>query len=104
MSGSGKKSLKAALALGGGLVTVGLMAAMLTDDDGPPEDVVDGVQSTMNGLVDRAGGAVAAMAASVHRARVAASDLCGHTGSLMRAAGTCCELGQIRASAEPRTA
>ena len=49
-----KKSLKAALALGGGLVTVGLMAAMLTDDDGPPEDVVDGVQSTMNGLVDRA--------------------------------------------------
>ena len=68
MSGSGKKSLKAALALGGGLVTVGLMAAMLTDDDGPPEDVVDGVQSTMNGLVDRAGGAVAAMAASVGEA------------------------------------
>ncbi len=68
MSGSGKKSLKAALALGGGLVTVGLMAAMLTDDDGPPEDVVDGVQSTMNGLVDKAGGAVAAMAASVGEA------------------------------------
>ena len=65
MSGSSKKSLKAALALGGGLVTVGLMAAMLTDDDGPPEDVVDGVQSTMNGLVDKAGGAVAAMAQSV---------------------------------------
>ncbi|CAH0371952.1 unnamed protein product [Pelagomonas calceolata] len=68
MSGSSKKSLKAALALGGGLVTVGLMAAMLTDDDGPPEDVVDGVQSTMNGLVDKAGGAVAAMAASVGEA------------------------------------
>ena len=44
------------------------MAAMLTDDDGPPEDVVDGVQSTMNGLVDKAGGAVAAMAASVGEA------------------------------------
>ena len=68
MSGSSKKSLKAALALGGGLVTVGLMAAMMTDDDGPPEDVVDGVQSTMNGLVDKAGGAVAAMAASVGEA------------------------------------
>ena len=67
-STSKNKSLKAALALGGGLVTVGLMAAMLTDDDGPPEDVVDGVQSTMNGLVDRAGGAVAAMAASVGEA------------------------------------
>ena len=36
------------------------MAAMMTDDDGPPADVVDGVQSTMNGLVDKAGGAVAA--------------------------------------------
>ena len=68
MSGSSKKSLKAALALGGGLVTVGLMAAMMNDDDGPPEDVVDGVQSTMNGLVDKAGGAVAAMAASVGEA------------------------------------
>ena len=68
MSGGSKKSLKAALALGGGLVTVGLMAAMMTDDDGPPEDVVDGVQSTMNGLVDKAGGAVAAMAASVGEA------------------------------------
>ena len=65
MASTSKKSLKAALALGGGLVTVGLMAAMLTDDDGPPEDVVDGVQSTMNGLVDKAGGAVAAMAQSV---------------------------------------
>ena len=62
---SKNKSLKAALALGGGLVTVGLMAAMMNDDDGPPEDVVDGVQSTMTGLVDKAGGAVAAMAASV---------------------------------------
>ena len=41
------------------------MAAMMNDDDGPPEDVVDGVQSTMTGLVDKAGGAVAAMAASV---------------------------------------
>ena len=40
---SKNKSLKAALALGGGLVTVGLMAAMMNDDDGPPEDVVDGV-------------------------------------------------------------
>ena len=68
MASTSKKSLKAALALGGGLVTVGLMAAMLTDDDGPPEDVVDGVQSTMNGLVDKAGGAVAAMAASVGEA------------------------------------
>ena len=68
MSGSSKKSLKAALALGGGLVTVGLMAAMMNDDDGPPEDVVDGVQSTMNGLVDKAGGAVAAMAQSVGEA------------------------------------
>ena len=68
MSGSSKKSLKAALALGGGLVTVGLMAAMMNDEDGPPEDVVDGVQSTMNGLVDKAGGAVAAMAASVGEA------------------------------------
>jgi hypothetical protein len=68
MSGSSKKSLKAALALGGGLVTVGLMAAMMNDDDGPPADVVDGVQSTMNGLVDKAGGAVAAMAASVGEA------------------------------------
>ena len=67
-STSKNKSLKAALALGGGLVTVGLMAAMMTDDDGPPEDVVDGVQSTMNGLVDKAGGAVAAMAASVGEA------------------------------------
>ena len=38
---------------------------MMNDDDGPPEDVVDGVQSTMTGLVDKAGGAVAAMAASV---------------------------------------
>ena len=37
---SKNKSLKAALALGGGLVTVGLMAAMMNDDDGPPEDVV----------------------------------------------------------------
>ena len=62
---SKNKSLKAALALGGGLVTVGLMAAMMNDDDGPPEDVVDGVQSTMTGLVDKAGGAVAAMAAAV---------------------------------------
>ena len=62
---SKNKSLKAALALGGGLVTVGLMAAMMNDDDGPPEDVVDGVQSTMTGLVDKAGGAVAAKAASV---------------------------------------
>jgi hypothetical protein len=44
------------------------MAAMMNDDDGPPEDVVDGVQSTMNGLVDKAGGAVAAMAASVGEA------------------------------------
>ena len=68
MSGSSKKSLKVALALGGGLVTVGLMAAMMNDDDGPPEDVVDGVQSTMNGLVDKAGGAVAAMAQSVGEA------------------------------------
>jgi len=68
MASTSKKSLKAALALGGGLVTVGLMAAMMTDDDGPPEDVVDGVQSTMNGLVDKAGGAVAAMAASVGEA------------------------------------
>ncbi len=42
MSGSSKKSLKAALALGGGLVTVGLMAAMMNDDDGPPEDVPSG--------------------------------------------------------------
>ena len=67
-STSKNKSLKAALALGGGLVTVGLMAAMMNDDDGPPEDVVDGVQSTMNGLVDKAGGAVAAMAASVGEA------------------------------------
>ena len=66
MSGSSKKSLKAALALGGGLVTVGLMAAMMNDDDGPPEDVVDGVQSTMNGLVDKAGGAVALPLAFVH--------------------------------------
>ena len=49
-------------------MTVGLMAAMMNDDDGPPEDVVDGVQSTMNGLVDKAGGAVAAMAASVGEA------------------------------------
>ena len=31
---SKNKSLKAALALGGGLVTVGLMAAMMNDDDG----------------------------------------------------------------------
>ena len=68
MASTSKKSLKAALALGGGLVTVGLMAAMMNDDDGPPEDVVDGVQSTMNGLVDKAGGAVAAMAASVGEA------------------------------------
>ena len=39
------------------------------------------------------------------RARVAASDLCGHTDVSALRAGTCCELGQIRASAAPtRTA
>ena len=46
-------------------MTVGFLGALMNDDAGPPEDVVDGVQSTMTGLVDKAGGAVAAMAASV---------------------------------------
>ena len=57
-----KKSFKAALAIGGGLVTVGLMAAMMEGDDGPPADVVYGVQSTMNSIVDTACGTVAAAA------------------------------------------
>jgi len=56
MSTGTKKSFKAALALGGGLFTVGLMAAMMEGEDGPPAEVVDGVQSTMNSIVDKAGG------------------------------------------------
>ena len=64
-TGTKKKSFKAALALGGGLFTVGLMAAMMEGEDGPPADVVDGVQSTMNSIVDKAGVAVAAAAAAV---------------------------------------
>ena len=64
-TGTKKKSFKAALALGGGLFTVGLMAAMMEGEDGPPADVVDGVQSTMNSIVDKAGVTVAAAAAAV---------------------------------------
>ena len=41
------------------------MAAMMEGEDGPPADVVDGVQSTMNSIVDKAGVTVAAAAAAV---------------------------------------